>query len=160
VDELLRRARQQPADASSATAPAPASQTAKASQTAPAVTAGPASPQADSSAGPPARGCASPEQARPEQARPETSRPDKAAPADTATPPAPEPVASATPPAPDEPGAPADTGTQVTVVPGIGRYHRAECILIRFLGQEDLEVTTKQAADAAGSVPCKACRPD
>jgi hypothetical protein len=48
----------------------------------------------------------------------------------------------------------------VTVVPGIGRYHRAECILIRFLGEEDLEVTTRQAAEAAGSVPCKACRPD
>jgi hypothetical protein len=48
----------------------------------------------------------------------------------------------------------------VTVVPGIGRYHRAECILIRFLSEEDLEVTTKQAAEAAGSVPCKACRPD
>jgi hypothetical protein len=49
---------------------------------------------------------------------------------------------------------------EVTVVPGITRYHRAGCILIRFLGAEDLETMTKQAAEEAGCVPCKACRPE
>jgi hypothetical protein len=46
------------------------------------------------------------------------------------------------------------------VVPGITRYHRAGCILIRFLSGEDLETMTKQAAEEAGCVPCKACRPE
>ena len=32
-------------------------------------------------------------------------------------------------------------------MPGITRYHRAGCILIRFLGAEDLETMTKQAAE-------------
>ncbi len=49
---------------------------------------------------------------------------------------------------------------EVTVVPGIGRYHLPGCILIRFLGAEDLNVMTKSAAAAAGCVPCKACRPE
>jgi len=48
----------------------------------------------------------------------------------------------------------------VTVVPGIGRYHLPGCILIRFLGGEDLQVMTRQAAEASGCVPCKACRPE
>ncbi|HUZ27114.1 MAG TPA: hypothetical protein VMV07_25475 [Streptosporangiaceae bacterium] len=49
---------------------------------------------------------------------------------------------------------------QVTVVPGIGRYHLPGCILIRFLGTEDLQVMARQAAEASGCVPCKACRPE
>jgi hypothetical protein len=53
---------------------------------------------------------------------------------------------------------PAD-GT-VSVVPGIARYHTADCILIRFLGDEDLETMTRQAAEESGCVPCRACRPD
>jgi hypothetical protein len=48
----------------------------------------------------------------------------------------------------------------VTVVPGITRYHREGCILIRFLGDEDLEQMTKAEAEAANCVPCKACQPD
>jgi hypothetical protein len=48
----------------------------------------------------------------------------------------------------------------VSVVPGITRYHLPACILIRFLGPEDLEVMTREAAEASGCVPCKACRPD
>jgi hypothetical protein len=68
----------------------------------------------------------------------------------------------AVPPAgrPASPGLVGTTDSAVTVVPGIGRYHRSECILIRFLGEEDLEIMTTQAAQAAGAVPCKACRPD
>jgi hypothetical protein len=54
----------------------------------------------------------------------------------------------------------AGPATQVTIVPGITRYHRSDCILIRFLGPEDLETMTRQAAEDAGCVPCKACRPE
>jgi len=50
--------------------------------------------------------------------------------------------------------------TEVTVVPGITRYHRSLCILIRFLGPEDLETMTLQAAEMASYTPCKACRPE
>jgi hypothetical protein len=50
--------------------------------------------------------------------------------------------------------------TEVTVVPGITRYHRSQCILIRFLGPEDLENMTLQAAEMASYTPCKACRPE
>jgi len=46
------------------------------------------------------------------------------------------------------------------VVPGIARYHRSDCLLIRFLSADDLDVMTKEAAVADGCVPCKACRPD
>jgi hypothetical protein len=51
-------------------------------------------------------------------------------------------------------------GTSVIVVPGITRYHKDGCILIRFLGAEDLERMTKAEAEAADCVPCKACQPD
>jgi hypothetical protein len=61
-------------------------------------------------------------------------------------------------------GAGADGSTapddEVTVVPGVARYHRRGCILIRFLSDGDLETTTRREAEAAGSVPCKACQPD
>ena len=49
--------------------------------------------------------------------------------------------------------------TEVIIVQGIGRYHRSGCILIRFMGSEDLESMTLRAAEEAGCVPCKACRP-
>jgi hypothetical protein len=49
---------------------------------------------------------------------------------------------------------------QVSVVPGIARYHKADCILIRFLSEDDLEVTSRRDAEAAGCAPCRACRPD
>jgi hypothetical protein len=48
----------------------------------------------------------------------------------------------------------------VTIVPGVARYHRSQCILIRFLGPDDLEIMTRQAAEAGGCVPCRACVPD
>jgi hypothetical protein len=50
--------------------------------------------------------------------------------------------------------------TEVTVVPGITRYHRGQCILIRFLGPEDVQTMTLQAAEMASYVPCRACRPE
>jgi hypothetical protein len=46
------------------------------------------------------------------------------------------------------------------VVPGIARYHKSGCILIRFLGDEDLQMMSQAAAEASGCVPCRACRPD
>jgi hypothetical protein len=49
---------------------------------------------------------------------------------------------------------------EVTIVPGVARYHRRSCILIRFLGDGDLETTTRGDAEATGLVPCKACQPD
>jgi hypothetical protein len=51
-------------------------------------------------------------------------------------------------------------GDEVTIVPGVGRYHRRGCILIRFLSDGDLETATRGEAEAAGLVPCKACQPD
>jgi hypothetical protein len=49
---------------------------------------------------------------------------------------------------------------EVTIVPGVARYHRRGCILIRFLSDGDLETMTRREAEATGSVPCKACQPD
>jgi hypothetical protein len=55
---------------------------------------------------------------------------------------------------------PAQSDGKVSVVPGIARYHMADCILIRFLSQDDLETMTQQAAEEIGCVPCRACRPE
>jgi hypothetical protein len=55
---------------------------------------------------------------------------------------------------------PEDPAAEVTVVPGILRYHRGDCILIRFLGGEDLETMARRDAEEAGCMPCKACRPE
>jgi hypothetical protein len=49
---------------------------------------------------------------------------------------------------------------EVTVVPGVARYHRSECILIRFLGAGDLETMTRQEAEDASMMACRACQPD
>jgi hypothetical protein len=49
---------------------------------------------------------------------------------------------------------------EVTIVPGVARYHRRGCILIRFLSDGDLEIMTRREAEATGLVPCKACQPD
>jgi hypothetical protein len=74
-----------------------------------------------------------------------------------AAPAAPAPASSGTP----EPlAAAADLQREVTVVPGVPRYHRAHCILIRFMGGKDLDKTTLGAARAGGCTPCRACLPD
>jgi hypothetical protein len=76
-----------------------------------------------------------------------------------------EPAASAVP-APAFPGTPeplvaeADLQREVTVVPGVPRYHRANCILIRFMDEKDLDQTTPGAAREGGCTPCRACLPD
>ena len=46
------------------------------------------------------------------------------------------------------------------MVPGVPRYHNAHCILIRFLGDSDLDKMTLAAAREAGWTPCRACLPD
>jgi len=56
--------------------------------------------------------------------------------------------------------APATDGNAVVIVPGVARYHRTGCILIRFLGGDGLETSTAQAAEAKGCAPCRACEPD
>jgi hypothetical protein len=55
---------------------------------------------------------------------------------------------------------PAPGRIEVTVVPGVARYHRSECILIRFLGAGDLDIMTRQEAEDAKFAACRACQPD
>ena len=55
-------------------------------------------------------------------------------------------------------GVPSDQ--DVTVVPGVPRYHRSECILIRFMGDNDLQRMPVEQAREAGCTPCRACQPD
>jgi hypothetical protein len=49
---------------------------------------------------------------------------------------------------------------EVVIVPQEARYHRSGCTLIRLLGSDELEPSTQQEAEAAGCVPCRACKPD
>jgi hypothetical protein len=46
------------------------------------------------------------------------------------------------------------------VVPGIARYHKEDCLLIRFLAEEDLDTMSMAAAVAENLIACKACKPD
>jgi len=48
----------------------------------------------------------------------------------------------------------------VTVVPGVPRYHRSGCILIRFMGDSDLQKMPVEAAKKNGCIPCRACHTD
>jgi hypothetical protein len=80
---------------------------------------------------------------------------DPEAVAPTATGAEPDPAAPA-----EAPSITADPQMEVTVVPGVPRYHTADCILIRFMGENDLERTTLAAAAASGCTPCRACQPD
>ena len=48
----------------------------------------------------------------------------------------------------------------VRIVPGITRYHKEDCLLIRFLAADDLEVMSLKAASDEGYFACKACKPD
>jgi hypothetical protein len=59
-----------------------------------------------------------------------------------------------------ESAAAADPLREVTVVPGVPRYHNTQCILIRFMGDDDLEKMTLAEAKNAGCTPCRACLPD
>jgi hypothetical protein len=125
----------------------------------------PASPEADA-AGPEAD-AASPEA----DAAPPAAAPPAAAQAAAPTPASPEadaasPEADAAPAAADaapegpDPQTARASQTVVTVVPGVPRYHNASCILIRFMGEGDLETMTLAAAREAACTPCRACLPD
>jgi hypothetical protein len=70
--------------------------------------------------------------------------------ASSGTPVTPEPEASAEP----------DPRREVSVVPGVPRYHDAHCILIRFMSEDGLETMTLAAARDSGCTPCRACQPD
>ena len=59
-----------------------------------------------------------------------------------------------------EASSPPDASQDVTVVPGVPRYHDAACILIRFMGKDDLETMSMAAAKEAGCTPCRACLPE
>ena len=97
--------------------------------------------------------------AAPIPASPEPAAPAVAvgtAPATAAAPAA----ANADPETPSSPETSKNSQTIVTVVPGVPRYHNASCILIRFMGEGDLETMTLAAAREAGCTPCRACLPD
>jgi hypothetical protein len=66
------------------------------------------------------------------------------------------------PPGHDPESAPAEVDLlrEVTVVPGVPRYHSAQCILIRFMGEDDLNKMSLGEARQAGCTPCRACQPD
>jgi hypothetical protein len=49
---------------------------------------------------------------------------------------------------------------QVAVVPGVPRYHVEDCILIRFMDDEDVQRMTAEEAEKAGCTPCSACQPE
>jgi hypothetical protein len=55
---------------------------------------------------------------------------------------------------------PASGTGQVTVVPGVPRYHNGDCILIRFMADEDVQRMTVSEAKKAGCTPCRACQPE
>ena len=59
-----------------------------------------------------------------------------------------------------EPAAAAEPDQDVTVVPGVPRFHRSDCILIRFMGEGDLQRMPVERAREAGCTPCRACQPE
>jgi len=73
---------------------------------------------------------------------------------------APEPEPASAAPEPEPGSAAVDLQREVTVVPGVPRYHSTHCLLIRFMDEDDLEKTTLGAARQAGCTPCRACLPD
>jgi hypothetical protein len=47
----------------------------------------------------------------------------------------------------------------VAVLPGVPRYHQPDCVLIRFMPEDDVQLQTAAQARADGCTPCAACRP-
>ena len=45
------------------------------------------------------------------------------------------------------------------MVPGVPRYHTDNCILIRFMDDDDVQQMSLKAATGAGCTPCGACQP-
>jgi hypothetical protein len=48
----------------------------------------------------------------------------------------------------------------VTVIPGVPRYHDPDCILIRFMDEDDIARKSIPEARAANCTPCAACQPE
>ena len=59
-----------------------------------------------------------------------------------------------------EASASAAAAAQVTVVPGVPRYHKSDCVLIRFMPEGDVQQMSVEEANEAGCTPCAACQPD
>ena len=56
---------------------------------------------------------------------------------------------------------PAAAGTAlVAVVRGVPRYHEADCVLIRFMPEGDVQKLTIPQAREEGCTPCAACQPE
>ena len=61
----------------------------------------------------------------------------------------------------DEPSAAQPSGAKlVTVIPGVPRYHDPDCILIRFMDEDDIARKSIPEAKAANCTPCAACQPE
>jgi hypothetical protein len=125
-----------------------------------------------------------PEATVPKATVPEATVPKATVPAATVQEAGPAPGADAAhagPPAMAEPGPGADAATdgadaekagatdagssegsprQVKVVQGVPRYHKEDCILIRFMADDDAQKMTVRQATEAGCTPCRACHPD
>ncbi len=71
---------------------------------------------------------------------------------------APDNAPDAEPPAADPADQSAETGL-VSVVPGVPRYHESECVLIKFMPEDDIQHLSIPDARAAGCTPCAACQP-
>ena len=56
--------------------------------------------------------------------------------------------------------APATGAKLVTVIPGVPRYHDPDCILIRFMDDDDIARKSIPEAKAANCTPCAACQPE
>ena len=62
------------------------------------------------------------------------------------------------PPSAGRPG-PAQAAHLVTVLPGVPRYHQPDCVLIRFMPDDEVQRLPVAQAKADGCTPCAACQP-
>jgi hypothetical protein len=73
--------------------------------------------------------------------------------------PEPEPLLTdGEPPSADSPDATEAEGL-VSVLHGVPRYHRPDCVLIRFMPEDDIKRLPAAQAKADGCTPCAACQP-
>ena len=54
---------------------------------------------------------------------------------------------------------PAQAAGLVTVLPGVPRYHQPDCVLIRFMPDDEIQRLPVAQAKAGGCTPCAACQP-
>jgi hypothetical protein len=54
---------------------------------------------------------------------------------------------------------PAQAAGLVTVLPGVPRYHQPDCVLIRFMPDDEIQRLPVTQAKADGCTPCAACQP-